>query len=379
MNVLVKGDLSCTQTPTRRKPFLVETKSRGYVIIMVQRCSKVILVVIFVGCLLWFFLGSVTIHESRRARNKAVVSLNEDSFVPLTEDQISGVQKFVYFVGFARSGHSIIGSMMDAHPNMVISNQYQLTAAKTDPALRAGDRTKTRLFNHLYENSFQESRAGLRTADSERKGYTLEVPGAWQGRFQTLNVIGNKLGGLTTFLYVSDPKGVQKFFQDLRETVQVPLSEIYVVRNPFDIISTVVLYAGHKIQYGGKGTRMEASKDNKYHNIILLEERITAFFRLAHALKEMIKSCSLDNLLLLHIEDFIQDPVPLIRKICDHLDLECPSDYVQQCYNKTFREVSRSRDTVYWPLELRKSAVQQMSEFPEFAGYTFEDDYRRLR
>ena len=342
-----------------------------------ERYTKIVLVTV-VGFAVVLLLCFIYLPMNIGRSHPPPVDLH---VIPLTKDEINGVETFVYFVGFARSGHSIVGSMMDAHPNMVISNEYRLSQAKgkDDPKLRAGDRTKTHLFNHLYENSFKQSRVGLRTADSKRKGYTLEVSGAWQGRFQTLKVIGNKFGGGTTGLYVCDPKGVQKFFNSLRKTVQVPLSEIYVVRNPFDIISTDVRYEGHKIEYGGRPARMEASEDNKYNRTGLLKKYIRRFFELAHALNEMIKTCSLDNLLLLHIEDFIQDPVPLIRKICDHLDLECPSDYVQQCYNKTFREVSRSRDTVYWPLELKKSVVQQMSEFPEFAGYTFEDDYRRLR
>ena len=44
----------------------------------------------------------------------------------LTDSQIDGVERFVLFIGHARSGHSIIGSMMDAHPNMVISHEFQV-------------------------------------------------------------------------------------------------------------------------------------------------------------------------------------------------------------------------------------------------------------
>ena len=332
---------------------------------------------------LWFFLESVeSRYEPRNKLNELTTPTSEsrpghsrvDNFLHLTKDEIDGVQKFVYFIGYARTGHSIIGSMMDAHPNMIITHEYQMFEGN-DSTLKAEDRTKTRLFNHIYKHSFQESRAGLRTADRDSKGYSLDVPGAWQGRFQTLKVIGNKFGGGTTFLYGSKPKAVQKFFHDLRTAVQVPLAEIYVVRNPFDIISTAALYMGHRIKYGWKGPRLEASPDDKYKNTKVLEERIRGFFRLAHALKEMIETCSLDNVLMLRIEDFIQDPKAVIRKICDHLDLECPLDYVELCYNKTFKEVSRSRDSVYWPERLRESVVQQMSEFPEFVGYTFENDY----
>ena len=38
---------------------------------------------------------------------------------------MSVVEKFAFFIGFTRSGHSIVGSFMDAHPNMIIAYQYK--------------------------------------------------------------------------------------------------------------------------------------------------------------------------------------------------------------------------------------------------------------
>ena len=37
---------------------------------------------------------------------------------------INHVNCFLFFVGYARSGHSIIASMLDTHPNVVIPNEY---------------------------------------------------------------------------------------------------------------------------------------------------------------------------------------------------------------------------------------------------------------
>lgn len=44
----------------------------------------------------------------------------------LSHEVVDGVKKFVFFVGYARSGHSIIGTLMDAHPHVVISNEFNL-------------------------------------------------------------------------------------------------------------------------------------------------------------------------------------------------------------------------------------------------------------
>ena len=42
----------------------------------------------------------------------------------LSQNVIDGVKKFVIFIGYPRSGHSIVGSFMDAHPHMVITQLF---------------------------------------------------------------------------------------------------------------------------------------------------------------------------------------------------------------------------------------------------------------
>ena len=92
-----------------------------------------------------------------------------ETFVPLTEDEIAGVEKFVLFVGYARSGHSIIGSFLDAHPSIVIAHEFMIFKKWLS---HSGDtiRNKSALFNKLYRKSFEnyvresESLGGTRKA-----------------------------------------------------------------------------------------------------------------------------------------------------------------------------------------------------------------------
>ena len=46
-----------------------------------------------------------------------------NAFTPLTQREIEEVKTFVLFVGFARSGHSIVGTLLDAHPDIVIAHE----------------------------------------------------------------------------------------------------------------------------------------------------------------------------------------------------------------------------------------------------------------
>jgi hypothetical protein len=86
----------------------------------------------------------------------------------------SSVRTFVLFVGYPRSGHSLIGSIMDAHPNIIIAHevlaalrhvahthlirvllfcifvQYDVVG-KLDSYI--SDDGKTRLYNDLFQDS----------------------------------------------------------------------------------------------------------------------------------------------------------------------------------------------------------------------------------
>lgn len=64
----------------------------------------------------------------------------------LSPSEIDGVKKLVMFIGNGRSGTSIIGSMMNAHPNVVIRYEYQLFRKW----LRNPHMSKAQLFNDLY-------------------------------------------------------------------------------------------------------------------------------------------------------------------------------------------------------------------------------------
>ena len=88
-------------------------------------------------------------------------------FNPVTQKDVDGVQKFVLFVGYARSGHSIIGSMMDAHPDMIIANQYMLFEKWRTQAAKLMN--KAYLFNALYR-SFADVTKGVRRPDAIGKG-----------------------------------------------------------------------------------------------------------------------------------------------------------------------------------------------------------------
>ena len=81
----------------------------------------------------------------------------------------------------------------------------------------------------------------------------------------------------------------------------------------------------------------------------------------------------------IHIEDYIKDPRSCVLEICNALEVQCPQDFVEECYQKAYRNVSRSRDLIEWEPVTLHIYQERMKEFSFFHGYTFEDDFRSKR
>ena len=291
-------------------------------------------------------------------------------FTPLSKQDVSGVEKFVFFVGYPRSGHSIIGSMMDAHPDIVIAHEFMLFKVwpHHDPDLK----NKSYLFNALYQNSYKEAKVGWRSSDpnfggKKLKGYSLNMSSAWQGRFRQLRVIGDKSGGQTAIAYSQSSQRACRTYEELVDTVKVPIHTIHVVRNPYDIIATSMLYSA--------GMHGRATVDHPYNNNVQLRKAMQYISSLPSAVKGMIENCHLDNILEIHHADYVKDPKATLQQICDFLDVECPEDYLQECDDKTFKQLSKTRELVVWNPEAHTLVKAMIKKFPFFHRYSIAEDY----
>ena len=81
----------------------------------------------------------------------------------------------VFFVGHTHSGYSIEGSLMNSHPHVVISDEYDLSTELSSGSI-ATDRIT--IFNNLGYSL---------------KGCTLFVDGLYQGKYvDQIDVIGDE-------------------------------------------------------------------------------------------------------------------------------------------------------------------------------------------
>ena len=288
-----------------------------------------------------------------------------DTFIPLTKSVIDGVERFVFFVGYPRSGHSIIGSFMDSHPNMIIGHEYPLFKKIAN---RRKSISKNDIFNSLYKSSYIELVSGWRGKKNLSKGYSLAIDGMWQAVFDKLKVIGNKQGGGTAQFYRKYPDSFLSAMDYLATTIDIPIYLVHVVRNPFDMIATQALFLNTAI----RGLKSMASENRKFNNPNLLMSTAKDMLGRAAAVAKLI-SILKRPVLEIHHEDLIQDPVSTMRSICTFVGVECPDYYLKACKNNTYSSLSKSRHTVVWPPAVKEFITKQKNHFIFFQRYSFVD------
>ena len=246
------------------------------------------------------------------------------------------VRAFVIFVGQPRTGHSLVGALLDAHPNALIA--HELDALKY---VEAGF-DRHRLFALLVRAEEERIAAGHLSST----GYQYLVEGQWQGRYEHLQVIGDKKGGRST-ARLGDDIGL---LDRLRETVGVDVHVVQVVRNPFDVIATM---------------QRRAPKRQ-------LTDVVDLFFELADTVDEVRRRVAPDRFHELHHDALINDPTATLGELCRFLTLSAPADYLDACSTIIYDAPSRTRGDVAWTPELLERVGTRAAAHPSLEHYRFD-------
>ena len=96
-----------------------------------------------------------------------------------------GIQTFVLFIGYGRSGHSLVAAILDAHPKIVIAHEFDVLR-KWNYYKNDTWNGKSKLFFDLHSNSRAHAMFGKRAQfrSVSQTGYAYHVAGQWQGTFQ---------------------------------------------------------------------------------------------------------------------------------------------------------------------------------------------------
>jgi hypothetical protein len=239
-------------------------------------------------------------------------------------------ERFVFFVGHGFSGHSLLGSLLNAHPDVVVS--HELDALKF---VRSGF-GRNQLFGLIrFRDLDWEERGRVQNA------YSYVVPGQWQGRVRRLVAIGDKKGGVSTWHLADDPGLLHR----LRAEVRLPLRCVYVTRSPLDNIGSMIKTMGYT-----------------------LPEAVAIWRRQVETVASLREQLGPDELHVVSTEAVKVQPVACLRALCEFVGVEPLEDYLQACAALVRPEQSPSRDAVKeWPAAVLQE-IRDVTAAHDFLG-----------
>lgn len=244
------------------------------------------------------------------------------------------VEVFCLFIGYPRSGHSVAGSIIDAHPEAVTA--HRLNSLKY---VALGDSTEQILYMALL-NAMRFDRAGRKLT-----AYSYAIEGAWQGRYRRLRVVCDQEGERNVKALEAAPELAGR----LRAQSGLDVRFIHVVRNPYDNVTTMAIRSRQGL----------AATADRY-------------FGLCRAVAAVKRREPPDAVLDVRHEDLVARSEEGIRRLASFLGLPAEPEYVESCKRVLYPAPHRSRDKLAWPPELIESVARRAEEYPWLGGYRYE-------
>jgi hypothetical protein len=268
-------------------------------------------------------------------------SLNVPEMASPASPVLGSLERFVVFVGHPRSGHSVVGTLINAHRHAAVSHNLDALAL-----LRNGARP-----HELFERILERDRSFA--AEGRRMGrYSYDVPGQWLGHHGEIRVLGDKRAGATSRHLADQPT----LLRDLPAHVNLPVVVIHHVRNPWDNIASI---------WQWKHTR---------HGRELPEVAEAYFGRSEAATRGFAEAGSEVLLLRTFHEDLIRDPRSQMRRVLAGLGLPTDDGFFDACQRFVHREPRRTRHQVSWPDGLVARIAEHAQRHEFLAHYRFESD-----
>ncbi|MEM6468685.1 MAG: sulfotransferase [Planctomycetota bacterium] len=273
------------------------------------------------------------------------------------------MQHYVQFIGFPRSGHSLVGAILDAHPAAMISHELDAMglvkkgfSAKNVLALI---RWQCRNFakHGRYWNNFQ-----------------YQVP-TFKSPTMTPSVYGDKKGDWT-----ARHLAVQShLISDLQSCFGVPCKFIFVVRHPFDNISTLSLRVGRRYDQLRIDSANEAEfearlrdQQGKHVPDTIDPAMLDDYVELSQAVANAKSLVDKDHWIEIDYEAFRQDPVPQLEKLCEFLDLEPFAAYLEAASALVNPNPNHTRFKIGWSAGQIERVKKVMDEFSFFHRFPAE-------
>ena len=254
---------------------------------------------------------------------------------------LANVRNVVFTIGFNRSGSSLIGDLLTAHPNIVMSNEANVI----DDYFNQKIVTRESFLCQMIK------------ADMERvrKNYVADQ---YQGCYDNrIEIIGDKHSSVNTRLFSEEDSNIEK----IQEMIGLPVLFIFNVRNPYDMASSALTTVP---QFRLAAWHEEAHK--------YMKRAVSYIEKWSERNKRLMEQIPAHHVFISRHETFVDNPKEQLRKICDFLSVAKTEDYLSACTAATHKVPNKSRDRIDWPEEFKGRVEELIGNYEFFSGYTWE-------
>ena len=250
------------------------------------------------------------------------VSANQQSFCDF--------KSFCLIIGNSRSGSTILGSIVDAHPNAIVANETMASQVFWRGLSRSD------ILGEIIDNSSANYRSGRQSEE-----YQYQI-GAAPDSKSTVRVYGDKIWNPATLLLHGD----YNLISSLENKLEANVILIASIRNPFDTIATM-----HK--------RSKAP----------IEDRIRWYFMHCDALAAIEAKMTKSDFLISYHEQLIDSPYEEISRISRALRLPVDPLHFKNVDRFLYKRPSNSRVSIEWTIAEVDEILQRMQGFPFLSIY----------
>lgn len=279
---------------------------------------------------------------------------------------LTGVRTLVQFAGFPRSGHSVVGSLIDAHPDAAVAHELDLMG------LIGSGLTREELFALVCASSAEFERHGR-----SWNGFSYQVPGGYGGTASRPMVVGDKKADWAVRRVREDPALVGSLAAALDG---VRAAWVVVVRNPFDNVATMSLRKGRaydRIRIRSQGPddfrrRLERARGERVPAEVL-PEMVADYAGLCDGVARLKRSVADEDWLVLRHEDLVADPSASLDRLFAFLGLPLEPGLRHRLAGAVSTDVNRSRHQIAWPGTTRAQVERLVAQHDFLAGCSFDD------
>ena len=281
---------------------------------------------------------------------------------PMYAHEARTLEGLLLIAGYNRSGSTLIGALLNAHPDAVVA-----TEGRALSHVRLPGSTKGILVRRILR---EERRVCRRTHFYRRifNGASYRVETGWQGRYARLRLVGDKHTG-RNINWLHEAPALLDF---LRRRIDCPLRVLFSYRNPYDMVAAWHLRAPESV--GGTSV----SNHFALRNLRVLGRPDLAPRFLRHLrrhsrrVSEVLARLEDDEVLPIRHERFVARPKDGLRDVLGFVGLDASDAYLDACAALVEEAPHRTRFKVRWTPAQIAEVDEVVRTCPWFDGYTFD-------